>query len=56
MKEIKRMFFSRVGLTLREGVGEDSRHEIGYVDIQVGPCIFLSVCYVGSLHVNLGGE
>ena len=26
-----------------EGVGEDSRHGIGHVDIQVGSCIFLSV-------------
>ena len=38
-----------------EGVGEDSRHGIGHVDIQVGSCICLSVfgchymCpYVGS--------
>ena len=29
---------------MREGVGEDSRYEIEYVDIQVGSCIFLSVC------------
>ena len=26
-----------------EGVGEDSRHGIGHVDIQVGSCICLSV-------------
>ena len=26
-----------------EGVGEDSRHGIGHVDIQVGSCIYLSV-------------
>ena len=26
-----------------EGVGEDSRHGIGHVDIQAGSCIFLSV-------------
>ena len=26
-----------------EGVGEDSRHGIGHVDIQIGSCIFLSV-------------
>ena len=26
-----------------EGVGEDSRHGIGHVDVQVGWCIFLSV-------------
>ena len=37
-------FFSRIGLGMREGVGEDSRHGIGYVDIQVGSCICLIVC------------
>ena len=26
-----------------EGVGDDSRHRIGHVDIQVGSCICLSV-------------
>ena len=38
-----------------ERVGEDSRHEIGHVDVQVGSCICLSVfgfhymcTYVGS--------
>ena len=38
-----------------EGVGEDSRHGIGHIDIQVGSCICLSVIvfhdmctYVGS--------
>ena len=30
-------------LGMCEGVGEDSRHEIGHVDIQVGSCICLSV-------------
>ena len=29
---------------MREGVSEDSRHEISYVDIQVGSYICLSVC------------
>ena len=29
---------------MHEGVGEDSRLRIGYVDIQVGSCICLSVC------------
>ena len=33
MKKIKMMFFSRFGLGMREEVGEDSRHRIGYVDI-----------------------
>ena len=32
------------GLGICEGVGEDSGHEIGHVDIQVGSCICLSVC------------
>ena len=31
------------GLGMCEGVGKDSRHGIGHVDIQVGSCIFLSV-------------
>ena len=31
------------GLGMCEGVGEDSRHGIRHVDIQVGSCIFLSV-------------
>ena len=44
MKENKKDFCSCVGLGMREGVSEDSRHKIGYVDIQVGSCIFLSVC------------
>ena len=44
MKEMKTMFFSRIGLGMREGVGEDLRHEIGYVDFQVGSFICLSVC------------
>ena len=32
------------GLGKREGVGEDSRHGNGHVDIQVGSRIYLSVC------------
>ena len=31
------------GLGMCEGVGEDTRHGIGHVDIQVGSCICLSV-------------
>ena len=38
MKEMK------MRLGMREGVGEDLRHGIGNVDIQVGSCICLSVC------------
>ena len=31
------------GLGMFEGVGDDSRHEIEHVDIQLGSCIFLNV-------------
>ena len=31
------------GISMCEGVGEDSRHGIGHVDIQVGSCIYLNV-------------
>ena len=44
MKENKNDVFSCVSLGMRERVGEDSRHGIGYVDIQVESCICLSVC------------
>ena len=40
------MMFSRTksfSLGMSEGVGEDSRHGIGHVDIQVGSCICLNV-------------
>ena len=39
--------FLAFGLGMCEGVGEDSRHGIRHVDIQVGSCICLSVfgCY-----------
>ena len=35
--------FLAFGLGMCEGVGEDSRHGIGHVDIRVGSCICLSV-------------
>ena len=35
--------FLAFGLGICEGVGEDSRHGIGQVDIQVGSCICLNV-------------
>ena len=39
-----------------EGVGEDSRHGMGHVDIQVGICmIYFNVVWL-SLHEHLGGE
>ena len=35
--------FLAFDLGMCEGVGEESRHRIGYIDIQVGLCICLSV-------------
>ena len=40
---LKTVFLLAFGESMCEGVGEDSRHEIGHVDSQVGSCIFLSV-------------
>ena len=40
---LKTVFLLAFDLGMCEGVGEDSRHEIGHVDIQVGSCICLSV-------------
>ena len=34
--------FLAFDLGMREGVGEDLRHRIGHVDIQVGSCICLN--------------
>ena len=39
----KTVFFLAFVLGMCEGVGEDSRHGIGHVDIKVGSCICLSV-------------
>ena len=41
---------------MREGVSEDLRHEIGYVDIQVGSCILLSVylCWIIACALRWG--
>ena len=40
---LKTVFLLAFGLGMCEGVGEDSRHGIGHVDIQVRSCICLSV-------------
>ena len=40
---LKTIILLAFGLGMCEGVGEDSRHGIEHVDIQVGSCIFLSV-------------
>ena len=36
-------FVLTFGLGMCERVGDDSRHGIGHVDIQVGSCVFLNV-------------
>ena len=43
----QKTFVLKIVLDMCEGVGEDSRHGIGHVDIQVGSFIWLSVivCY-----------
>ena len=40
---LKTVFLLPFGLGMCEGVDEDSKHEIGHVDIQVRSCICLSV-------------
>ena len=40
---LKTVFFLAFGLGMCESVGEDSKHGIGLIDIQVGSCICLSV-------------
>ena len=40
---LKTVILLAFDLGMCEGVGEDLRHEIGNVDIQVGSCICLSV-------------
>ena len=40
---LKTIFLLAFGLGRCEGVGENSRHGIGHVDIKVGSCICLSV-------------
>ena len=46
------------GTSMCERVGEDLRHGIGHVDIQVDMCMLhLDVCLiVRPFHVHLGGE
>ena len=40
---LKTVFLLAFGLGMCKGVGENSRHGIGHVDIQTGSCIYLSV-------------
>ena len=46
---LKMIIFLIHGLGKCEGVGEDSRHGNGHLDIQVGSHIYLSVCLNWSI-------
>ena len=48
------IFLLAFGLGICEGVGEDSGHGIGHVDIRVGSLNCLNV--IVAMHVHLGGE
>ena len=50
---LKMIIFLIHGLSKCEGVGEDSRHVNGHVDIQVGSRIYLSVCLNWSISYAL---
>ena len=50
---LKILIFLIHGLGKCEGVGEDSRHGNGHVDIQVGSRIYLSVCLNWSIAYTL---
>ena len=39
-----------------EGVGEDSRHGVGHVDIQVGSCIYLNVIVCHDMCTKVGSN
>ena len=45
------LFYSHIGLGVCEGVGEDSGHEIGHLDIRVSSCNCLNVfvCHACAL-------
>ena len=51
---LKTVFLLAFGLGICERVGEDSRHEIEHVDIQVGSCICLSVFGVMTCALRWG--
>ena len=57
--QIKQIFLLETilihGISMCEGVGEDSRHEIGHVDIRVGIMNLLE-CVCFPLHKHLGGK
>ena len=46
--------FLAFGLGMCEGVGEDSRHGIGHVDIQVRSCILKELVFLDSIDSPVG--
>ena len=52
---LKTVILLAFGLGICEGVGEDSGHGIGHVDIRVDSCNCLNV-FVLPWHVHLGVE
>ena len=53
---LKTVFLLAFGLGMCERVGEDSRHGIGHVDIQVGSCICLSVIVCHDVCTSVGSN
>ena len=53
---LKTVILLAFGLDMCEGVGEDSRHGIRHVDIQVGSCICLSVIVFHDMCTYLGSN
>ena len=53
---LKTIYLLAFGLCMCEGVGEDSRHGIGHVDIQVGSCIYLSVIIFHDMCTLVGSN
>ena len=52
---LKTVILLAFGLGICEGVGEESGHGIGHVDIRVASCNCLNV-FILPWHVHLGGE
>ena len=53
---LKTVFLLAFGLGMCEGVGEDSRHGIGHVDIQVGSCICFDVFVCHDMCTQVGSN
>ena len=51
-----KLFYSHISLGMCEGVGEDSGHGIGHVDIRVGSCNCLNVFVLPCLCTLVGSN